>query len=63
MYKGPLTHSLHCSEFVELALFIIFFMLYTLIKFPIRIYCIPVVNTLIRVFVNTLIWVFTDTLI
>ena len=21
MYKGPLTHSLHCSEFVELTLF------------------------------------------
>ena len=38
-------------------------MLYTLITFPIRIYRIPVVNTLIRVFVNTLVWVFTDTLI
>ena len=37
--------------------------LYTLITFPIRIYCIPVVNTLIWVFVNTLVWVFTDTLI
>ena len=23
MYKGPLTHSLHCSEFVELTLFIL----------------------------------------
>ena len=38
-------------------------MLYTLITFPIRIYCIPVVNTLIRVFVNTLIWVFVNTLV
>ncbi len=43
--------------------YLLFFMLYTLITFPIRIYRIPVVNTLIWVFVNTLVWVFTDTLI
>ena len=24
MYKGPLTHSLHCSEFVELTLYYVF---------------------------------------
>ena len=26
MYKGPLTHSLHCSEFVELTLMYVFYL-------------------------------------
>lgn len=38
-------------------------MLHTLITSPIRVYCIPAVNTLIWVFSNTLVWVFINTLI
>ena len=55
--------SLCLKGWETLDYYLLFFMLYTLITFPIRIYCIPVVSTLIRVFVNTLVWVFTDTLI
>ena len=55
--------SLCLKGWETLDYYLLFFMLYTLITFPIRIFCIPVVSTLIIVFVNTLVWVFTDTLI